>query len=105
MASGTQGSPSFWLPLQHAGVLEPTIEQGPAVGTGLLGCAAFIVLCHIHRPLLYLLLHCPRSSRQARAEVLAPHLGFSFSGDIQDLPGQGPVRPAVGDPASAGDLD
>jgi len=30
---------------------------------------------------------------------------FSFSGDIQDLPGQGPVQPAVGDPASAGGLD
>ena len=24
--------------------------------------------------------------------------GVSFSGDIQDLPGQGPVQPAVGDP-------
>ena len=26
-------------------------------------------------------------------------------GDIQDPPGQGPVQPAVGDPASAGGLD
>ena len=26
----------------------------------------------------------------------------SFSGDIQDPPGQGPVQPALGDPASAG---
>ena len=31
--------------------------------------------------------------------------GVSFSGDIQDPPGQGPVQPAVGDPASAGELD
>jgi len=31
--------------------------------------------------------------------------GVSFSADIQDLPGQGPVQPAVGDPASAGGLD
>ena len=30
---------------------------------------------------------------------------FSFSGDTQDPPGQGPVQPAVGDPASAGGLD
>ena len=29
----------------------------------------------------------------------------SFSGDIQDPPGQGPVQPALGDPASAGGLD
>jgi len=28
--------------------------------------------------------------------------GFSFSGDIQDPPGRGPVQPAVGDPALAG---
>jgi len=31
--------------------------------------------------------------------------GVSFSGDIQDPPGQSPVQPAVGDPASAGGLD
>ena len=31
--------------------------------------------------------------------------GISFSGDIQEPPGQGPVHPAVGDPASAGGLD
>ena len=31
--------------------------------------------------------------------------GVSFSGGIQDLPGRGPMQPAVGDPASAGGLD
>ena len=31
--------------------------------------------------------------------------GVSFSGDTQDQPGQGPVQPALGDPASAGGLD
>ena len=31
--------------------------------------------------------------------------GVSFSGDIQDPPGQGPVQPAVGDPALAAGLD
>ena len=31
--------------------------------------------------------------------------GVSFSGDIQDPPGQGPVQSAVGDSASAGGLD
>jgi len=30
---------------------------------------------------------------------------ISFSGDIQDPPGQDPVQPTVGDPASAGRLD
>ena len=31
--------------------------------------------------------------------------GVSFSRDIQALPGQGPVQPAVGDPAPAEGLD
>ena len=31
--------------------------------------------------------------------------GFSFSGDTQAPPGQGPLQPAVGDPAWAGGLD
>jgi len=31
--------------------------------------------------------------------------GFFFSRDIQNLPGQGPVQSAVGDPALAGGLD
>ena len=31
--------------------------------------------------------------------------GVSFSRNIQDPPGQGPVQPAVGDPALAGGLD
>jgi len=31
--------------------------------------------------------------------------GVSFSGDIQDPPGHGPVQPAVGDPALAEGLD
>jgi len=31
--------------------------------------------------------------------------GVSFSGDIQDPPGQVPLQPAVGDPASAVGLD
>ena len=31
--------------------------------------------------------------------------GISFSGDTQNQPGQGPVQPAVGEPALAGGLD
>jgi len=31
--------------------------------------------------------------------------GVSFSGDIQDPPGRGPVQPTLGNPASAGELD
>jgi len=31
--------------------------------------------------------------------------GILFSGDIQNLPGRGPVQPAVDDPALAGGLD
>jgi len=42
---------------------------------------------------------------RALAQAARGGCGVSFSGDIQDPPGQGPVQPAVGDPASAGRLD
>jgi len=38
----------------------------------------------------------------ALEQVAQGGCGVSFSGDIRDPPGQGPVQPAVGDPASAG---
>jgi len=38
----------------------------------------------------------------ALEEVAQGGCGFSFSGDLRDPPGQGPLQPAVGDPASAG---
>ena len=44
-------------------------------------------------------------SEGAKAQVAQGGCGFSFSGDIQDPPGQGPVQPAVGDPALAGGWD
>jgi len=40
----------------------------------------------------------------ALAQAAPGGCGVSFSGDIQDPPGQDPVQPAVGDPASAGVL-
>jgi len=41
----------------------------------------------------------------ALEQVAQRGCGSYYSGDIQDLPGCGPVQPAVGDPASAGGLD
>jgi len=38
--------------------------------------------------------------REQRAPAVS--CGVSFSGDIQDPPGQGPLQPTVGDPAWAG---
>ena len=47
----------------------------------------------------------PSEGDGALAQAAQGGCGVFFSGDIQDLPGQGPVQPAVGDPASAGGLD
>ena len=47
----------------------------------------------------------PSEGDGALAQAAQGGCGVSFSGDIQDLPGQGPVQPAVGDPAWAGGLD
>jgi len=41
----------------------------------------------------------------ALEQVAQRGCGVSFSGDVQNPPGQGPVPPAVGDPALAGGLD
>ena len=47
----------------------------------------------------------PSEGDGALAQAAQGGCGVSFSGDIQDAPGQGPVQPALGDPASAGGLD
>ena len=44
------------------------------------------------------------SADRALEQATQGGCGVSFSGDVQDPPGQGPVQPAVGDPASAGGL-
>ena len=41
----------------------------------------------------------------ALAQAAQGGCGVSFSGDIQDPPGQGPLQSTVGDPASARGLD
>jgi len=41
----------------------------------------------------------------ALEQVAQGGCGVSFSGDIQDSPGQGPLQPTVGDPASARGLE
>ena len=46
-----------------------------------------------------------RGSDGALAQAAQGGCVVSFSGDIQDPPGQGPVQPAVGDPALALGLD
>ena len=59
---------------------------------------AWAVRSHIFIPL-------PTSIDGALEQAAQGGCGVSFSGDTQDLPGEGPVQPAVGDPASAGGLD
>jgi len=47
----------------------------------------------------------PSEGDRALEQAAQGGCGVSFAGDTEDLPGQGPVQPAVGDPASAGGLD
>ena len=44
----------------------------------------------------------PSEGDGALAQAAQGGCGVSFSGDIPDLPGRGPVQPALGDPALAG---
>ena len=44
----------------------------------------------------------PSEGDGALAQAAQGGCGVSFSGDIQDPPGRGPVQPAVGDPAWVG---
>jgi len=47
----------------------------------------------------------PSEGDRALEQAAQGGCGVSFSEDIQDPPGQGPLQPAVGDPASAGGVD
>jgi len=47
----------------------------------------------------------PSEGDRALEQAAQGECGVSFSGDIQDPPGQGPLQSALGDPASAGGLD
>jgi len=47
----------------------------------------------------------PSEAEGALAQAAQGGCGVSFSGDIQDPPGQGAVQPALGDPVLAGGVD
>ena len=47
----------------------------------------------------------PSEDDRALEQTAQGGCGVSFSGNIQDLPGQGPLQPSVCDPSSAGGLD
>jgi len=47
----------------------------------------------------------PSEGDEALEQAAQGGCGVSFSGDIQDPPGQGPLQPTVCDPALTGGLD
>ena len=71
----------------------------PATGQGAMGTNCSTVPAEHEEELLYV------EGDRALAQAAQGGCGVSFSGDIQNPPGRGPVQPAVGDPASAGGLD
>jgi len=69
-------------------------SRGEAEHGGVVVCTKSLWLVSVHQ--------LQRSCSVYRAKRV--EVGVSFSGDIQDPPGQGPMQPAVGDRASAGGL-
>ena len=67
-------------------------------------CVTLNSLAQIHRRDLARDLRAEQAL-EALAQAAQGGCGVSFSGDIQDPPGQDPVQPALGDPAWAGGLD
>jgi len=77
-----------------------SFQQCPATGQGAVGTTEAQEIPAEHEEELL-----PSEGDGALAQAAQGGCGFSFSGDIQDPAGQGPLQPAVGDPASAGGLD
>jgi len=107
---GTASSPSVALPGPCAAPGDGSIPPGRAAAvqpTGPANHSSWIKrgpsladTCTQLGQLLFRLLHSVADEQNAQGGC-----GVSLSGDVQAPPGQGPVQPAVGDPASAGGLD
>ena len=97
------------LPSPFSGRLShPVVKQGYKYSrnTGFtldISCQTSLNLCCFC--CCYLLRSAASSFERCNDDISKGGCGVSFSGDIQDPPGQGPGQPAVGDPASAGRLD
>ena len=89
--------PAFTFPLLLLEVWQPNTSN--ATGQGATGTNWSRVLSEDEEELL------PSEGDGALAQAAQGGCGVSFSGDIPDLPGHGPLQPALGDPASAEGLD
>ena len=95
-----------WKKINYCSCLSEKIikTEASAISSSELGNNRRLVSCS-PRSLIFIPFAASGLTSGRRTTSAGTLQGVSFSGDIQDPPGQGPVQSALGDRASAGGLD